>query len=41
MDVFESFAKDCAAPVSTATGAETRPFVTRTDKVLTNSNTGH
>lgn len=37
----ESFPQGCAAAVSTATGAETRPFVTRIDKVLTNRNTGH
>lgn len=36
----ESFPKAYAAPVSTATGAETGPFVTRIDKVLTNPNTG-
>jgi len=41
MDMFESLPKGCAASVSTATGAETRPFVTRTDKVLTNPNSGH
>lgn len=37
----ESFPQGYAAPVSTATGADTRPFVTPTDKVLTNPNTGH
>lgn len=37
----EPFPQGYAAPVSTATGAETRPFVTPIDKVLTNPNTGH
>jgi hypothetical protein len=36
----ESFPQCYAAPVSTATGAETRPFVIRIDEVLTNPNTG-
>jgi len=37
----KSFPQGYAAPISTATGAETRPFVTPIDKVLTNPNTGH